>query len=179
MTREQALSVWALLAAAAPGQTLPASALEIRAELITDLDFAETRDAAVRLARSVKWLPSVAELREAVQAPALPEAGEAWGEVCRVVHRLGWTTPPTETDFSDPLILRAVQALGAWPDFCAGDEANTRAHFLKIYPAMAERARRHAVAGPPPRGSLPAPAVVMPDLRIDRASDDNREMWPR
>jgi hypothetical protein len=170
MTREQALSVWALLAAAAPGQPLPASALEIRAELITDLDFDDTRDAAVRLARSAKWLPSVAELREAVHAPALPEAGEAWGEVSRVVHRLGWTTPPTETDFSDPLILEAVRALGAWPDFCAGDEAINRAHFLKIYPAMAERARINAIArGPSPRDALPRATVVsLPDLRADR-----------
>jgi hypothetical protein len=177
MTREQALSVWALLAAAAPGQALPVSALEIRAELIADLDFADTRDAAVRLARCVKWLPSVAELREAVHAPALPEAGEAWGEVCRVVHRLGWTTPPTETDFSDPLILRAVQALGTWTDFCAGDEAINRAHFLKIFPALAERARRHAIAGPPPRTALPATTAAAAPDRLDRPSDDNRELW--
>jgi len=167
MTREQALSVWALLAAAAPGQPLPASTLEIRAELIADLDFADTRDAAIRLARSAKWLPSVAELREAVHAPDLPEAGEAWGEVCRAVHRLGWTTPPTEADFTDPLILRAVQTLGAWPNFCAGDEAINRAHFLKIYPAMAERARAQAIAGPPAR-ALPPAGIDLPDLRADR-----------
>lgn len=168
MTREQALSVWALLAAAAPGQQLAVSALEVRAELIVDLDFADTRDAAVRLARSVRWLPSVAELREAVVAPSLPEAGEAWGEVTRVVRSHGWTTPPTEKDFSDPLILRAVQAFGSWPDFCAGDETINRAHFLKIYPAMADRARVRAIAGPPASAALTAGPIALPNLRIDR-----------
>jgi hypothetical protein len=170
MTRDEACGIWAILSAAAPGHELTRTDLEIRAELISDLDFADARVAAVRLARCAKWLPSVAELREAVNAPALPDAGEAWGEVCRVVHRLGWTTPPTETDFSDPLILRAVQSLGTWQVFCAGDEAINRAHFLKIFPAMAERARRHAIAGPPAHAALPAgiTGVTLPDLRIDR-----------
>jgi hypothetical protein len=172
MTRDQALGIWAILTAASPGRELSTDDLEIRAELITDLAFDDARDTAVSLARSVKWLPSVAEFREAVLAPTLPEAGEAWGEVCRVVHSRGWMTPPIETDFSDPLILRAVRALGAWPDFCAGDEAINRAHFLKIYPAMAERARVRAIAGSPPPAALPAGPLpnlrVLPNLRIDR-----------
>jgi hypothetical protein len=170
MTRDEAIGIWVILSAAAPGRELTESDFEIRAELIVDLDFADARDAAVRLARTAKWLPSVAEFRETVCAPALPDAGEAWGEVHRVVHRLGWMTPPTEGDFSDPLILRAVQSLGTWQDVCAGDEAITRAHFLKIYPALAERARRHAIAGPPVHAALPAGPTggSLPDLRIDR-----------
>jgi hypothetical protein len=168
LTFDEGVAIWTYLTAHCSAGGLTETAIELRAAELGDLSFDDAMVAARRWVRTQRWLPATADLREAILVGSLPNPGEAWGEVIRVVHRLGWTTPPTEADFSDPLILRAVQALGTWQDFCAGEESINRAHFLKIFPALAERTRCDLAAGP--HSALPTgtTGVTLPDLRIDR-----------
>jgi hypothetical protein len=158
VTRQEALAVWAILAASSSGRELTEAELEVRAELVADLDFAAARRAAIAYAQEAQWLPSVAELRAAVLAPDVPEAAGAWSEVCEYVARHGWPAPPDETSFSHPAVFEALRGLGNWQDFCGGDGAVNRAHFLRVYPAVRERARRDELVAPAYRPALGAAA---------------------
>ena len=69
-----------------------------------------------------------------------PDADEAWGEVRRTIGRCGYDHPPTVDSWSHPAVAAAVSSIG-WGQLCRGDEQIVRAHFLRSYPAIAQRAR--------------------------------------
>ena len=61
-------------------------------------------------------------------------------------------------EFSTPMIQRAIDGLGGWRAFCAGDNlVADRAHFLKIYEQLLNR-RQEEVA------RLPQVARVIDEL---------------
>lgn len=171
MTRDEALACWAILGAAMPGHQLGEEQLAIRAELIGDLDAEAARGAALGLAQSGRWMPSVAEFREAVIAPSLPTPEAVWGEILQLVADFGYPTPPCEHQCS-PAAWRTIRALGGWQRVCEGDERVDRAHVLKqIAPPILDRLRRELLAGPALRPELEAASgevVALPDFRIDR-----------
>lgn len=150
MKRSEAVAVWALLAAAAPGRELTEVELGARADLIADLDADVARAVALDLARAARFVPSVGEFRDAVADRVLgpaPTAADVIAELTEAVHRRGWPDPPTPADLS-PIAWRALEALGGWLALCEGEEMVNRAHLAKLTPALIEADRRRRLLGP-------------------------------
>lgn len=89
-----------------------------------------------------------------------PDADEAWAEVMVGVQRRGFQQgPPT---WSHPAVAAAVQSV-SWREICLGETMITRAHFLKLYPAVLARSVNatvqqqtlEALGGGPVVGVLP------------------------
>lgn len=90
-----------------------------------------------------RFLPSIAELREATDKAAIMATGgpdanssaEAWGRVKKAIASVGHTGKP---DFSDdPVLARVVDRFG-WLEICqtpAEDTSILRAQFRKAYEA--------------------------------------------
>lgn len=78
----------------------------------------------------------IAIIRENAKVKKHLLAGEAWGLVRAAIGSLGSYGYPK---FDDPLIDRAVLAVG-WKDMCLSENPSVeRAHFLKIYESLCER----------------------------------------
>lgn len=163
--------MWAILTAAAPGHDLDEDQLAIRAELITDLDFDAARSAAIHLARSTRWVPSVAEFREAVVGSCLPTVAELIDEVLTAaaggVQRYG-DMPPLSSLVS-PEAAALAHALGGWVRVGTEDVEVIRAHALKLAPHIIDRSRRNLLVGPPAGPAVEAGEgrrLELPDLRL-------------
>ena len=106
--------------------------------MLADIPYGIAKAALVRVCRSSKFFPSIAEIVEAAdsidpRSEHLPTAAEAWEEVCQLIRKAGPNFIPT---YSCDTVRRAARAVG-WTNLCWGDnpEAN-RAHFLRLYEAM-------------------------------------------
>lgn len=152
MTDVEANQILGLALAAYPSQAGKLSSNAIAAmrvmwaELLEDINFAAAKMALKAYCRSAKFLPSVADIRElATSGPSGARSGiDAWGDVRRAVGRYGVYRTPR---FDDPLVARAVEAVG-WLAICASEnEAVERAHFAKAYDRFAADARTTAKMG--------------------------------
>lgn len=83
------------------------------------------------------------ELNDRANGVQIPTADEAWREVRREIGRLGYMFGDGHV-WSHPAIASAVEAMG-WAQLCQGEEMINRAHFLKMYPTVAARARQEQV----------------------------------
>lgn len=68
---------------------------------------------------------------------AVPDVDEAWLEVSTAVQRLGWYSGPPAS-WSHSAVAAAAAAM-TWRELCHGDTMVVRAHFVRIYPAIASR----------------------------------------
>ena len=78
-----------------------------------------------------------------VLAPVGRSGAESWGDVKRAAIRYGHDRPPDGIvwTFKDPLTLEAVTALG-WAYICQSeDEMVIRAHYIKMYEQIRDRAQ--------------------------------------
>jgi len=95
-----------------------------------DLPMENLEKAVLKIIVTKRFFPSISEIRtEAIsftaQAHPLPE--EAWGEVAAQLD------PYRTPRYSDPLIHRAVKAIG-YINLCMSERIGVeRAHFLQIY----------------------------------------------
>jgi hypothetical protein len=160
--------------------------------MLADLDYAVANAAAERLIATSKWIPTIAEIREACLAitagPKVP-GGEAWGAVMRAIGRFGaYRTPGVEFNLEDPIAQRCVLSLG-WRELCLSENAIAdRARFIELYDQLATTTRvaalseglpaqrrlaaanQHAVTAGAPRPQLPAsPARCEPAPSAERA----------
>jgi hypothetical protein len=122
---------------------------------LSDLDFELCQVALSRLAKTSRWLPTVADIRSVAcdveHGPARLGA-EAWGDVLAEIRRVGTYGLPR---FADPVTVECVRALD-WRGLCLGtNESADRARFVELYEGLAARGRSDVVAGhvlPPARG---------------------------
>lgn len=133
---------------------------------LEDLDQARAMVALRRVVRTARFLPTIAEIREAaveVAHGARKNGGEAWGEVRALVARQGrYRTPGVDFAIEDELVAAAVRAFG-WSELCRGENPSAdRARFIELYDQLARGERRAAqiapgatsktlLAGPPER----------------------------
>lgn len=152
MTADEATQIVGLALAAYPtqasriGEKSIAAMRAMWADLLDDLEFGAVRAALQVYCRSNKWLPSPAELRELVASRGSPVRSgfDAWGDVLRSVSRYGIHRSPV---FEDPLVARAVEAVG-WAAICNSEnQMADRAHFAKVYDRYAADARTAAQVG--------------------------------
>lgn len=131
-----------------PSCKLEASGLMLYARALQDVPLDELDAAMVRLMRTSKFFPSVAEILDAVKTTRdvisgkdTGGAGAAWQEAMELVKHVGPYRPWT---YSSPAVERAVKQFGKM-ELCAleTDAVNTaRAQFMRIYNAEADRERQ-------------------------------------
>jgi hypothetical protein len=149
MTKSEAIELVMLLRASFhAGGKVSEETAQVYESMILDLDFELAKAAIGRLIQSSKFLPSIAEIREAArEAEHGPRRSglEAWGDVTRAIRLVGTYRTPV---FTDPIVGRAVLAMG-WREVCLGDnEPAIRARFIEAYEAMAARGDREAALSP-------------------------------
>lgn len=144
MTRlEVAKLVGVLMAAFPSGQSTDRTS-QIYEEMLVDLDFSSANAVVRRLIATCKFMPSIAEIREAaleVTSGQVRPGGDAWGDVLAAVRRFGYYRRPV---FDDPVVARVVQSLG-WEEICASEnQAADRARFIETYDKLTKAQRREA-----------------------------------
>jgi hypothetical protein len=146
MTEGQVSKLVAVLAASYPAAKGDAGTVAAYQRMLGDLDYPAANAAVERLIATSKWLPTVAEIREATLALNVGEirpGGEAWGDVPRAIRRYGYMrTPGQDFDFDDPAVAAAVKAM-SWQELCSSENAVAdRARFIELYDQLAARSRR-------------------------------------
>lgn len=133
-----------------PSCKLEASGLMLYARVLQDVPLDELDAAMVRLMRTSKFFPTVAEILDAVKTTRDVISGEdkggagaAWHEAMELVRHVGPYRPWT---YSSPAVERAVKHFGKM-ELCEleTDAVNTaRAQFMRIYNEEAARAKERA-----------------------------------
>lgn len=163
-----------MLMSAFPHGKATESTSRVYESMLVDLDAALVQSAVTRLLATSKFLPSIAEIREAATAQQhgpRKTGAEAFGELNNARRRFG---PYREVRFEPttgrmllrtpwpplaPDVARAMMLTwGSWVECCTvpGDhEVADRARFIAAYDGLSERERADVVAGQ----ALPAPSA--------------------
>jgi hypothetical protein len=155
VTRQEAGKlVSVMIAATAQGSRLSRESVDdminAYAALLADLDYARCNAAVRVLLQSKNWIPAVADIRKVVleleRGPVRP-AGEAWGDALKAISRYGaYRVPGVDFQFSDPEVLRCVNALG-WKELCLSEnQVADRARFIELYGMVSAQERREQQA---------------------------------
>ena len=166
MTAAECRDVLKLIGAAYPTQRQRMSHEDVRAMAavytagLLDLDFERVRAAVDRLVKGSRFMPTIAEIREAavdvVRGPRAP-GGEAWGRCLAMIRRYGSHRHPG-VDFAvdDPALLSTIGSLG-WLDLCQSNNPHAdRARFIELYDELAKGDRKEAaIASTAPPVALP------------------------
>lgn len=150
-SEETVLKMFALLHANWPTEVVPDERIDLYARMLGDLSDEMLEAATLHVIGSTPFSPKVADIRKAAyeiyqQEMGLPTAGEAWGEVMQQIRRVGSYGRP---EFSQEIIGAAVKAMGGWVMLCRSEEPMAdRAHFFRVYDALAERKMRSDVMLP-------------------------------
>lgn len=134
--------------------------IDVYASALAGMDRDVARAAIIRLTRTSKWCPSVAEVCSAVIANAKGErrsGEEAYAELMNAVRRYGRSYGEGAPQFADPLIERCIGVWGSWNDLCNSPENDPsgRMRFVQLYDQLAARDDRDMVLPPGLRGSPP------------------------
>lgn len=151
MTSTECKKLVAMLLGAYPQSRISAATPEIYERMLADLEWIAANAAVERLLATAKFMPTIAEIREAALAVTVGEVkrgGEAWGEVQRLLARygakrydIGWKAP-----IADPVAAQVVAALG-WVAMCDSEnQVADRARFIDLYDQIAARDRRSMTA---------------------------------
>lgn len=120
-------------------------------EALRDLPLARVTHAITVAARTCKFFPRPAELRDLADGSAEERSALAWSAVMREIRRVGWIGTPR---FDDPAILPTIERIyGSWRTLCEelpaagsyGHESAARA-FTQHYASM--NAQAHLTAPP-------------------------------
>ena len=146
MTEAQVTKLVAVLAAAYPAAKGDAGTVAAYQRMLGDLDYPAANAAVEKLLATSKWLPTIAEIREATLALSAGEirpGGEAWGDVLKAIRRFGYMrTPGRDFQFEDPVILETVKAM-SWQELCTSEnQVADRARFIELYDKLAATRRR-------------------------------------
>lgn len=121
-------------------------------EDLVDLEFSTAFAAVRKLAATVDWFPSIAEIRKAYAeiASPIPDADKAWATALKYGNKIGWGRLEKFNDTKiHPAIEDAVEGLGGWKELGRStDQTIDRAHFLKLYKVSQERHFQKIVSAP-------------------------------
>lgn len=161
MTKLEVAKLVGVLMAAYPSSKANPQTSEVYESMLADLDYAKANVAVRRLLGSAKWMPTIAEIREAVlhaDRGPIRAGGDAWGDVLEAVHRTGSYRTPT---FADPLVASAVVSLG-WSEICGSEnQVADRARFIELYDRLTTTSRREL--------QMPADVRRLPAARESRS----------
>ena len=136
-----------------PQSKMTPAGLAIYARALNSLSTAEINAAMLKLLRTCRFFPTVAEIFEQAEVmrdfatdTGLPTPDEAWAEAQKEVRRKGIYA---DWELSCPEIERAVAYFGKM-ELCSLkiDDVNTaRAQFMRIYKSIVDRAKDKKVNG--------------------------------
>lgn len=158
MTASEAAKLVAVLLQVYPQAQFGPASSAIYERLLGDLDYAMASAAVDQLAKTSRWMPTIAEIRTAAaelkHGPRRLGA-EAWGDVGVAIRKVGAYRPAPV--FADALVGECVRLMG-WRNLCASENgAADRARFIELYDGLAERNRVETIAAP--RLEAPKPMV--------------------
>lgn len=190
MKKSEATALVAVLVGSYPSARIenPDATCNAYVTHLVDLEYDAVAAAITRLIRTSKWLPTIAEIRQAtaeLNAGGVNRAELAYADVLRAISKFG---PYQTPEFDDPLVHVAVAALG-WQAICKSENVDTvRAQFRMAYHAAKARlgelgsvdrllkatgtdglrglhdSNQHRQLGPAPIGSLGAAVLrLIPD----------------
>lgn len=120
-------------------------------KLLGDLDYKLCETALMELFSTHTYPPQIAEIRDKCAeytTPHLKDQGEAWGEVLKAVSQYGYYRQEEALENMTPIVREAVKRLG-FREICLDENQDAvRAHFFKIYSALAERKSNDAKLPP-------------------------------
>lgn len=181
MTKIEASQLVAVLFASYPSAHLERNNVDAYVTGIIDLSANEANAAVTRLRRTSKFLPSIAEIREACTAQthgAVRSGESAWAELMMAKRKYGYDYGPSNVPrrlrdplFGDPLIKQCLALWGGWNAFAlADDDAADRARFIALFAGLAGQERQNLTAGKalplPQRAPVP---VLAPPLTVAKA----------
>lgn len=145
---------------------------------LADVDEPAGKRALSRLLRSSRFLPTIAEFREACvdggAGGGRKNGGQAWGEIVALIRRYGsHRVPGRDFQIADPLVEQVIRAMH-WPELCVSENAVAdRARCIELYDQLATAARKEAAIAPgagvkqlpngAPRGIRELVAEILPD----------------
>lgn len=133
---ETTLDVLEFLMNAYPNKEIGEETINIYLKLLADIPADLLKAAALAHVTKSQFFPTVAELRDAgaglmERASGVPNAYDAWHEVCRAISTHGHYHLP---EFSHPLVKKAVDACGGWKTLCMSEnQIADRARFFQVY----------------------------------------------
>lgn len=105
---------------------------------LADLPLPKVEKALLKIVMTHKFFPTISEIREAtllLSREDHPTPEEAWAEVMEQLD------PYRAPAYSDPLVHRAVRAIG-YVNLCMSEHIGVeRSHFLQIYASFLRRAQ--------------------------------------
>jgi hypothetical protein len=182
MTKTEAMKIVCVLFGSFPNARFNEQNFESYADGIEELDATVCGKAAQRLIRTSKFLPSIAEIREACteQTHGAVRSGEqAWGQLMMAKRKHGYDYGDDDMRrrlrdplFSDPLIKQCLTLWGGWSAFSqAADDAADRSRFIALFASLAGRERQDLTAGKalPRPERAPAPSLQQPGPSVAKA----------
>jgi len=159
MTPVEAAKLVVIIAAGWPRPEMKTGTRDIYEQMLLDLDFEVAKRAVARLTATAKFLPSIAEIREAaLEVTAGPRriGMEAWGDILEARQKVGfkqvsqgdWTpsdAPLAVPTFEDPIVAACVERMGGWRAFENVDF--DRGKFCELYDTLAQQARKEQQVG--------------------------------
>lgn len=119
--------------------------------MLGDLDYKLCETALMELFATHTYPPQISEIREKCAeytVPHLKDQGEAWGEVQKAISQYGYYRQEEALESLTPIVREAVKRLG-FREICLDENQDAvRAHFFKIYSALAERKSNDAKLPP-------------------------------
>lgn len=118
---------------------------------LQDLDYKTAELVLNKWVATNKWSPSIAEIREAaaeITSPAIPDWGEAWEKVLKVVWHYGSYEPEKAMAELDEITAAAVKRVGYYEICQSQNIAIERANFRDIYNNLAERKKTRQQIAP-------------------------------
>ncbi|HKS27792.1 MAG TPA: hypothetical protein VJS44_08230 [Pyrinomonadaceae bacterium] len=135
-----------MLAAAYPNASITKETLRVYEGMLADIPL-DVLDAVVRQCLAeCEFFPTIARLREMAlnltsNVSQMPTPFEAWGIVAKEIGAVGHLGNPK---FENPLIEKAVKIMGWWQLCTSENPIADRAHFVKVYEQLLNRAVQDA-----------------------------------
>lgn len=148
MTRKGTAQLLMLLSASYPRFAFKADeeTVNIWYGMLEDLPDEVVAVATKRMIATLKFPPTIADIREAVASTAQDasgslSAGEAWRKVIRAVGDYGYYRPDEARAYLGEDIWRAIEMIGGWCDMCVSEDPETvrSAQFERRYSAMLQQ----------------------------------------
>lgn len=155
MTDSETARIVAVLMASFPHNRATPATSSAYENMLRDLEYGAVNAAISKLLATCKFMPTIAEIREAALSLAQGEikpGGEAWGSVLKAIRASGvHRTPGADFTFADPVTAKCVALLN-WAELCNSENtAADRARFIELYDRLAKTHRIEQLSG-----SLPA-----------------------
>lgn len=147
---------------------LSPAAQQLYFEALQDLDLPPVLAALGTLARTARWFPKPAEIRQLVEGDAEARVEQAWLAWRTAARRVGAYRPVL---VADPVLAETLTAVfGGWVAACAADFspemwASKRKEFGRVYQVLAGRALTGPRELPGLAPGRPVPLEGQPSLR--------------